>query len=156
MTSVVCAVGPNVTMSSTEFSFQNLVFLEFIWIFSSRNHFRINISHILNPNPTKSIPLNSAHQDLSNSTKGKFQFLRNLQVQFNLIFNEKIIQYSRTFALQFQTSWNQGHAPVLIKRFPKTPRTWSEASQFGGSYNYKTKQNKLPSFISRFDHNPKP
>ncbi len=27
-------------------------FLEFIWIFSDRNHFKINISHILNPNLT--------------------------------------------------------------------------------------------------------
>jgi hypothetical protein len=26
--------------------------LEFIWIFSDRNHFKINISHILNPNLT--------------------------------------------------------------------------------------------------------
>ncbi len=28
-------------------------FLEFIWIFSGRTHFKINISHILNPNLTK-------------------------------------------------------------------------------------------------------
>jgi hypothetical protein len=27
-------------------------FLEFIWIFSGRNHFKINMSHILNPNLT--------------------------------------------------------------------------------------------------------
>jgi hypothetical protein len=32
------------------------------------------------------------------------------------------------------------NAPLLIKSFPKTPRTLSEASQFGGSHNYKTKQ----------------
>jgi hypothetical protein len=30
ITSVACAVGPSVTMSSTDFSFQNLVFWEFI------------------------------------------------------------------------------------------------------------------------------
>jgi hypothetical protein len=35
ITSMACAVGPSVTASSTDFSFQNLVF----WIFSSRNHF---------------------------------------------------------------------------------------------------------------------
>jgi hypothetical protein len=52
-TSLACAVGPSVTMSSTDFSFQNLVFSEFIWIFSSRNHLEIIISHILNPNLTK-------------------------------------------------------------------------------------------------------
>jgi hypothetical protein len=59
---------------------------------------------------------------------------------FNLIFSEEIIQYSRTFALQVRRSWNQAHAPLLVKSFPKTPRTQSEASQFSGSHNYKTKQ----------------
>jgi len=45
-----------------------------------------------------------AHQDLSNNTKGTFQFPRNnFQVRFNLISNEEFIQYSRTFALQVQT-----------------------------------------------------
>ncbi len=39
--------------------------------------------------------LNPAHQDLSNNIKGTFQFLR--KFLFNLIFNEEIIQYSRTF-----------------------------------------------------------
>jgi hypothetical protein len=46
--------------------------LEFIWIFSSRNHLEINISHILNPTLSKLILLNPAHQDLSNNTKGAF------------------------------------------------------------------------------------
>jgi hypothetical protein len=89
---VASVVGPSVTSSSTDFSFQNLVFF---W--------------------------------------NLFEF-----------FSEEIIQYSRTFAPQVQTSWNQAHAaPLLIKSFPKTPRTQSEASQFGGSHNYKT--NYLPS-----------
>jgi hypothetical protein len=38
--------------------------------------------------------------------------------------------------------------PSLSESFPKTPRTWSDASWFSGSHNYKTKQNKtnyLPS-----------
>jgi hypothetical protein len=44
----------------------------------------------------------------------------------------------------------KAHAPLLIKSFPKKPRTQSKASQFGGFHNYKnkTKQNKtcyLPS-----------
>jgi hypothetical protein len=64
---------------------------------------------------------------------------------------KKIIQFSRTFAPQVQTSWNQAHAPLLVESCPKTPRTQSETSWFGGSHNYKTKQNKLPSFIDRFD-----
>ncbi len=129
-----------VTTFSTDFSLQNLGFLEFIWIFSCENHLKINISHILNPNLIKWIPLNPSHQDLSNNTKGTFQFLQNFQLQFNLIFSEKIIQYSRTFAPQVQTSWNQAHAPLLIESFPKTSRTRSEASRFCGSHNYKTKQ----------------
>jgi hypothetical protein len=62
-----------------------LGFLEFIRIFSSRNHLKVNISHILSPNLTKEIPLNLAHQDLSKNTKGTFQFLRDFQLQFNLI-----------------------------------------------------------------------
>ncbi len=94
----------------------------------------------LNPDLTKQIPLNPAHQDLSNRTKGTLQLLRNFQLQFNLIFSEEIIQYSRTFARrQVQTSWNQPYA-LLLDSFPKRPRTRSEASQFNGSHNYKTKQ----------------
>ncbi len=62
------------------------------------------------------------------------------QLWFNLIFSGKIIQYSRTFAPQVQTSWNQADAPLLPESFPKRPRTRSEASRFSGSRNYKTKQ----------------
>ncbi len=76
-------------------------------------------------------------------------FSHNFQPRFNLIFIEEIIQYSRTFAPQVQTSWNQAQAPLLVQSFPKTPRTRSEACWFSGSHNYKTKQNKLPSFIDR-------
>jgi hypothetical protein len=36
--------------------------------------------------------LNPAHQDLSNNTKGTFQFIRYFQLWFNLIFSEEIIQ----------------------------------------------------------------
>jgi hypothetical protein len=39
-----------------------------------------NMSHILNPTFTKKITLNPAHQDLSNNTKGTFQFLLNFQL----------------------------------------------------------------------------
>jgi hypothetical protein len=104
---------------------------------SGRNHLKINISHILNPNLTKWL-LNPAHQDLSNNIKGTFQLLWNFQLWFNLIFREEIIQYSRTFALQVQTLRIQAHAPLLVKSLPNTPRTWSEASRFGGPHNYKT------------------
>jgi len=39
-------------------------------------------------------------------------------------------------------SWNKAHAPLVVESFPKTPRTGSEVSQFGGSHIYKTKQYK--------------
>ncbi len=144
-TSVACALGPSVTTSSTDFSFQNLVFWNLLFEFSAAEITWKSISptfwiQIL---PNK-IPLNPAHQDLSNNTKGTFQFLLNFQLWFNLIFNEKFIQYSRTFAPQVQTSWNQAHTPLLVESFPKTPRTLPEASLFGGdSHNYKIKQTTL-------------
>jgi hypothetical protein len=55
--------------------------------------------------------------------KGTIQFLQKTQLCFNLAFNEKNVQFSKTFAPQVQTSWNQVHAPLLIERFPKTPKT---------------------------------
>ncbi len=128
------------------FSLPTPDFLEFIWIFSCRNHLKIKY---LPYSESKSYQINSiksSYQDLSNNTKVTFQFLRNFQLQVNLIliFSEKIIQYSIPFALQVQTSWNPAHAPlvVIIESFPKTPRTWLEASTLSGSRNYKTKQNK--------------
>jgi hypothetical protein len=45
--------------------------------------------------------------------------------------------------------WNQANAP-LLESFPKRPRTWSEASWFGGPHKYKqNKTNWLPCFIDR-------
>jgi hypothetical protein len=127
-----------VNLSSTDFPLPKPGLLEFIWIFSCIHHLKSNISHILNPNFTKWILLNPAHQDLSNNTKATFQFLWNFQLWLNLILSHEISQYSRTFAPQVQTSWNQAHAPLLVKGFPKASRTWSEASWFGGSHNYET------------------
>jgi len=87
------------------------------------------------------ISLNPAHQDLSSNTKGAFQFLQNFQLQFNLIYIKEIIQYSRTFALQVQTSWNQAHAPLLFESFPKT-RSGDNLKQAGLVDLIITKQNK--------------
>jgi len=47
ITNVACAGWRN------WFFFPKPDFLEFIWIFSDKNHLKINISHILNPNVTK-------------------------------------------------------------------------------------------------------
>ncbi len=48
-TSVAWTLGPSVTTSSTDFSFQNLVFWSLVWVFSSRNQLKINVSRILEP-----------------------------------------------------------------------------------------------------------
>ncbi len=117
-------------------------FLEFIWIFSSKNHLKIKF---LPHSESKSYQINSIKSCSSRS----FQQHQNFQLRHYFILNEEIIQYSRTFAPQVQISWNQAHAPLLIKSFPKTTRTRSDSSQFGGSHNYKTRHNKLPSFIDR-------
>jgi hypothetical protein len=79
--------------------------------------------------------------------KGTFQFLQNFQLRFHLVFSEEIIQYSRTFAPQVQTSWNQADAPLLLESFPKRPRTRSEASQFGGSHKYKQNKTKQTNYL---------
>jgi hypothetical protein len=99
------------------------------------------------PHPeSKSYQINAIKSSCSSRS---FQQHKNFQLRLNLIFIEKIIQYSRTFAPQVQISWNQAHAPLLVKSIPKKPRTRSEASQSRGSHNYKTRQNKLLSFIDR-------
>ncbi len=142
-----CAIGPSATMSSTDFFLPKPGFLKIYLNFQRQKSLKKSIS------PTfwiqilaNKFHLNPAHQDLSNNTKGTFQFLRNFQ--FNLIFSEEIIQYSRT---QVQTTWNQADAPLLLKSFPKRPRTRPEASRFSGSHKYKQNNtNKLPSFIDRW------
>jgi len=111
LTSVACAICPSVTMSSTDFSFQNLVFgiyLNFQQQKSLKNQY---LSH----SESKSYQINSiksSHQDLSNNTKGTFQFLRNFRLWFNLIFSEEIIQYSRTWTHgKSKMLWNEDNAP---------------------------------------------
>jgi hypothetical protein len=155
-TSVACALGPKCYHVLNWFFLPKpgfLIFGEFIWIFfqwqkSLKNQYPPPPTFWIQILPNK-FPLNPAQQDLfNNNTKGTFQFLQNFQLQFNWIFSEEIIQYSRTFCT---TSPNihgtkQAHATLVVKSFPKTPWTRSEASQFGGSHNYKTrnkiKQNK--------------
>jgi hypothetical protein len=121
-------------------------FLEFIWIFSGRNHLK---DQYLPHFESKSYQINSIESCSSRSFQQHqrhFPVPQNFQLWFNLIFSEEIIQYSITFAQQVQTSWNQAHAPLLLKSFPKTPGTWFEASPSPGSHKYKTKQtNNLPS-----------
>jgi hypothetical protein len=57
---------------------------------------------------------------------------------------KEIIQYSRTFAPQVQTTWNQANAPLFsILQHPGSVDLITTEQN-------KTKQNKLPSFIDRF------
>jgi hypothetical protein len=56
---------------------------------------------------------------------------------------KKSFNIQELFALQSKRQGTKAHAPLLVESFPKTPRTQSEASWFGGSHNYKT--NYLPS-----------
>ncbi len=98
-TSVAHAVGPSViALSSTDFFLPKPGFLEFIWVFSGRNPLQINISHILNPNLTNSIPLKSClSRSFPTTPKAHSNSSQIFQLWFNLIFSEKIIQYSRNF-----------------------------------------------------------
>jgi hypothetical protein len=50
---VACAVGPSVSTPSTNFSFQNLDFWNLFEFPAAEITQKINISHLLNPNPTK-------------------------------------------------------------------------------------------------------
>jgi len=98
----------------------------------------ISPTFILNPNLTKQIPLNPDHQDLSNNTK-RPHFNNSSQ-----IFSEEIIQYSRTFALQVQTSWNQAHAPLLIVKRALQRHQEHDLKHPSSVDLIPTKQNKLP------------
>jgi hypothetical protein len=119
-------------------------FLEFISNFSDSNHFKINISHILKPNLTKQIPLNPAHQDLSNKIKGTFQFLQNFQWRNHSIFKNF---YTASPDIMEPSPCTHSYS-VLVESFPKTQRTQSEAPLPSVDL-ITTIQNKLPSFIDR-------
>jgi hypothetical protein len=78
--------------------------LEFIWIFSGRNHLKINISHILNPILPNKFHLILRIKIFPTTPKAHSNSSKNFQLQLNWIFSEEIIQYSRAFAPQVQTS----------------------------------------------------
>ena len=102
------------TTFSTDFSSQNLGFQNFQQQKSLKNQY---LSH----SESKSYQISSIKScsSSSNNTKGTFQFLRNFQLQFNLIFSEEIIQYSRTFAPQVQMSWNKPMDPSSSRAFQR-------------------------------------
>jgi hypothetical protein len=69
ITSVARAVGPSVTTSSTDFSFQNLDFLGIYLKFQWRNHSIFKNFCMAIPNVMEPSPCTAPHQDLSKDTK---------------------------------------------------------------------------------------
>jgi hypothetical protein len=119
---VAYAIGASVTMSSTDFFFF-WIYLNFQW---HKSHENQSLPH----SKSKSYQINSIK---SYSSRSFEQHQSHISIPLKvsamiLIFSKEIIQYSRIFALQVQTSWNQACAPLLIENFPKTPRTRSKAS----------------------------
>ncbi len=108
----------SVTLSSTK------IYLDFQWQKSLKNQY---LPHF-KPKACQINSIKSCSSRSSNNIKGTFQFFKKLQLQFNLIFSEEIIQYSRISTPQVQTPWNQANAPLLLNSFPKRPRMPSEAS----------------------------
>jgi hypothetical protein len=78
----------SVTTSSTDFSFQKTRFFGIYLNFQQQKSLK---NQYLQNSESKSYQINSinsSHQDISKNTKCTFQFLRNFQLRFNLIFSE--------------------------------------------------------------------
>jgi len=60
---------------------------------------------------------------------------------------KKSFNIQELFAQQVKTPWNQTHAPLLVKSFPKTPK--NDLKHPSSVDLIFTKQSKLPSFIDR-------
>jgi len=93
-----------------------LIFPSKTWFFGIYLNFQQQTSlknQHLSQSESKSYQLNSiefcSFKIFPTTPIGTFQFLQNFQLRINLIFSEKIIQYSRTFGLQ--TSCNQPMHP---------------------------------------------
>ncbi len=107
---------------SIDFSFTKPDVLEFIWILRDRNELKIQYlphfeSKSYQINSIKSCASRSFQEPKAHSNSSEF-FSYDL-FQFSV---EEIIQYSRTFAPQAQTPWNEAHAPILVESFPTTPK----------------------------------
>jgi hypothetical protein len=84
-----------------------LIFPSKTWFFGIYLNFQQQKSlkdQFLPHSESKSYQINSIKSSCSSRS---FQQHQNFKLRLNLIFNEKIIQYSRTFASQVQISWNQ-------------------------------------------------
>jgi hypothetical protein len=99
---VACAVGPSVTQ---------VIFHSKAWFFGIYLKFQRqkSLKNQSLPHSEPQILPNKVHYILlikifPATPKTHSQFLLNFQLRFNLIFGEEIIQYSRTFAREVQTS----------------------------------------------------
>jgi len=135
-------------------SHPQLIFPSKTWFFGIYLNFQQQKSlknQYLPPSQCKPYQINSIKSYSSRSFQQHqrhIQFLRNVQLRFNLIFCEEIIQYSRTFAPQLQK--RHGTKPIHP--------CWSRTFQRHQEHDLKhpalvdlitTKQNKLPSFRDR-------
>ncbi len=125
-----------VPLSSTDFSFQTWV-LEIYLNFQQEKWVE---TQSLPHSESKSYKINSIKSCSSRSFQQHQWHIPNS----SQIFSQEIIQYSRTFAPQVQTQWNQAHGHLLVKNFRQTPRSWSEASRFGGAHKYKKHPKTTP------------
>jgi len=136
------------------FSFQNLVFWNFIWIFKWQKSLKKSISpNILNPNLTK---INSIKSWLIKifPTTSKAHSNSSEIFSYNLIwFNFQWKNHSifKNFCTTSPDIMMEPSRPCTTPPHPELSKdtqnttNWS-ISQFGGSH-ITTKQNKLPSFI---------
>ncbi len=130
-----------------------MIFLEFIWIFSGRNHLKFNISHILNPNLNQKISIKSC-------SSRSFQEHQRHIPSAPKIFSYDLIEFSmkKSFNIQellhckVQRPWNQADGSLLLESFTKRPRMaiWSIPVQWISWVQNKTKQNKPPCFRDRW------
>jgi hypothetical protein len=107
----------SLTMFSIDFSFQNLVFWN-LFEFSVAKIIKNPISRTFESKFYQIISIKSCSSRSFQQHQRHILIPQNFQLQFNLIFNEKIIQYSRTSTLQVQMPSKQADAP-LLESFPK-------------------------------------
>jgi len=126
---VACAIDPSVISSRPQLIFPSKasilgIYLNFQQQKSSvKNQYLPHSEIQILPNKFHEIPLLKIFSRTPKAHSNSSEIFNYYLILFHFIFSEEIIQYSRTFALPVQKSWNQDHAPLLIKSFPKTPRT---------------------------------
>ncbi len=156
---MACVIGPSVTTSSTDFSF--LPKPSFFGIYLNFQPQKSLLNQYIPHSEIQILPNNSikillikifpttpkANSIKSWSSRSFKQHQRQIPIPtkfwaaiwFNFqCGNHSIFENFCTASPKHP--WNQANAPLLLQSFPKRPRMRSEASQFHGSHQYKTKQ----------------